>query len=240
MGVNRVFIVGDRHGDWSLLPDWCKNNNTTTQDILITLGDSGILYGEKESFREQFIKKIICDCPITVLDLQGNHSCPPEDREGYVKTLMKIDDDMIGMAYHNFDYPNIYHPINGNTYYIKGKTFLCVGGAGSVDKEIRQMRGWYWTEHEVINPQDMNNIQHQIHTRHFDFVITHTCPFEDMPRDLFMAGVDQSKVDNRMEHFLSKLKKDMKYDIWFFDHFHDDRVISEKMRMVHNEIVRVI
>ena len=47
MGVNRVFIVGDRHGDWSLLPDWCKNNNTTTQYIFITLGYSVILYEYK-------------------------------------------------------------------------------------------------------------------------------------------------------------------------------------------------
>lgn len=240
MGVNRVFVIGDTHGDWNFLSDWCEENHTTTQDILIDLGDSGILYGEKETFREQFLKKNLSMLPITILDLQGNHACPPEDRPEYVKTLMSVDGDMVGMAYHNFDYPNIYHAINGNSYYIKDKVLLCVGGAASVDKEVRLLTGNYWTEHEVIHPQMMNNIQHQIHTRHFDFVLTHTCPFEDMPRDLFMAGIDQSKVDNRMEHFLSKLKKDMKYDMWLFDHFHDDRVISGKMKMVHKKITQII
>ena len=150
---------------------FCENNHTTRNDVLILLGDSGILYGEKEDTREHMLKRYLSTLPITILDIQGNHSCPPEDRaaEGYLKTLMKLGDDMVGIAYQNFQYPNIYHAVNGNTYYIAGHPCLVVGGAGSIDKEYRQMMGWYWTEHEVISLQDMNNILHQIHTRHFDF-----------------------------------------------------------------------
>ena len=135
------------------------------------------------------------------------------------------DDEVqaVGIAYQNFQYPNIYHAVNGNTYYIAGHPCLVVGGAASIDKEYRQMMGWYWTEHEVISLQDMNNILHQIHTRHFDFVFTHTIPTPYIPTDLFIKGVDQSKADRRMEDFLVRVKKEITYDKWYCGHWHANR-----------------
>lgn len=48
----RIFITGDKHGDFSFLPLWCKQNNTTLDDILIILGDAGInYYGGKKDKR---------------------------------------------------------------------------------------------------------------------------------------------------------------------------------------------
>ena len=42
MDYNRVFVRGDTHGYFDWLPDWCKENHTTTNDLLIILGDAGI------------------------------------------------------------------------------------------------------------------------------------------------------------------------------------------------------
>ena len=219
MSVARVFVTGDRHGNWDFLKNWCSNNHTSYQDILIDLGDSGILYGETPDNREIQLKRYLTSCPITILDLQGNHAASPEDREECSKTLMKIDHDMIGMAYQEYNYPNIYYAINGNTYYIKNKTCLCIGGAGSIDKEFRQVMGWYWNPKEVLSKQEMNNILHQIHTRYFDFCFTHTIPAPYTPTDLFLKGVDQSKADRRMEDFLVRVKKEITYDKWYCGHW---------------------
>lgn len=225
MAEVRAFVRGDAHGYFEWIQDFCENNHTTRNDVLILLGDSGILYGEKEDAREHMLKQYLSTLPITILDIQGNHSCPPEDRaaEGYLKTLMKLGDDMVGIAYQNFQYPNIYHAVNGNTYYIADHPCLVVGGAASIDKEYRQMMGWYWTENEVISLQEMNNILHQIHTRHFDFCFTHTIPTPYTPTDLFIKGVDESKADRRMEDFLVRVKKEITYDKWYCGHWHANR-----------------
>lgn len=238
MGVNRIFVHGDVHGNFEWIADFCRDNQTTTSDVLVLLGDSGILYGEKADRAEQIINNYLSSLPVTILDIQGNHACPPEDRveEGYLKTLMKIDDEMIGIAYQQFNYPNIYHAINGNTYYLAGHPCLVVGGATSVDKEWRQLTGNYWTEHEIPSLQDMNNILHQIHTRHFDAVFTHTVPYEYMPRDAFMASVDQSKEKNEMEHYLTRVKKEITYDHWYAGHWHIDRDnVGPNMTILFNE-----
>ena len=42
--VNRVFITGDRHGNFEWLMDWCRENETTTNDILILLGDHALRF----------------------------------------------------------------------------------------------------------------------------------------------------------------------------------------------------
>ena len=223
MSVNRVFVTGDLHGHWENFDEWCVEHHTTYDDVFITLGDSGILYGAEATPEEHAFLEWLNNCPITILDIQGNHACPPEDRPGYLKTLMQVGDDMVGIAYQNYEFPHIYHAINGNTYYLKEHPCLVVGGAYSVDKELRLARGWYWTPNEIINPQDRNNILHQIHTRHFDCVFTHTIPFDYVPRDMFLPSIDQSKVDNTMEHFLTSVKKEIKYDKWLCGHWHVDR-----------------
>ena len=40
----RVFITGDTHGDFNNIAKFCKKNETTTDDVMIILGDAGINY----------------------------------------------------------------------------------------------------------------------------------------------------------------------------------------------------
>lgn len=39
-----IYITGDTHGDFSRINDFCFKNKTTTDDIMIILGDAGINY----------------------------------------------------------------------------------------------------------------------------------------------------------------------------------------------------
>lgn len=47
----------------------------------------------------------------------------------------------------------------------------------------------------------MNNILDKVKGKYFDIVLTHTCPYKYEPREAFMQGLDQSKLDKFMEHF---------------------------------------
>ena len=79
MNYNRVFVRGDTHGYFDWLPDWCEENHTTTNDLLIILGDAGILYYGAKKAREKALKEFISKCPITLLCVRGNHEARPSD-----------------------------------------------------------------------------------------------------------------------------------------------------------------
>ena len=56
--VNRVFITGDRHGDFEWLSEWCRENETTTNDILILLGDHALRFEGAKKPRELYRKNL--------------------------------------------------------------------------------------------------------------------------------------------------------------------------------------
>ena len=61
------------------------------------------------------------------------------------------------------------------------------------------------------------------------------------PRDLFLAGIDQSMVDKSMERYLGEIEFDLDYRRWAFGHFHADRLFpcndGKQMLMLFNENV---
>lgn len=50
--MGRIFIRGDTHGNYDWLREWCDKNNTTTDDILIILGDSALRFEGALTARE--------------------------------------------------------------------------------------------------------------------------------------------------------------------------------------------
>ena len=54
--------------------------------------------------------------------------------------------------------------------------------------------------------------------------MTHTCPLSWEPTDLFLGGIDQSRVDKFMETFLDDIKDRCSWSVWCFGHYHADRV----------------
>ena len=85
----------------------------------------------------------------------------------------------------------------------------------------------------------MNNILDKVKGKHFDIVLTHTCPYKYEPREVFMKGLDQSKVDKSMEIWLNSLKDEIKWTIWLFGHYHDDRKINLGVEMLFYEIQNI-
>ena len=39
-----IYVTGDTHRDFSRIKQFCKEHNTTQDDIMIVLGDNGINY----------------------------------------------------------------------------------------------------------------------------------------------------------------------------------------------------
>ena len=261
--INRVFIRGDTHGDFDWLPDWCRENKTTTNDILILLGDHALRFEGIKKPREAMRKQLVAAQPITIFALRGNHDRPyykeddsewddielkvcPLLTQEYVSSNLKCYDDEM---WHDKDYPNIWYFQDGGHYCIKNKTFFAYGGAYSVDKEWRQLMHWTWYPNEIVSSRRHCEILDIIDHRHFDYVLTHTCPTEWQPTDLFMKNIDQSKIDHTMEKYLSDVLRHIGgYNYWYFGHYHDNRNYGKMSEyewngetiMLFDKIVRII
>ena len=226
--MNRAFVTGDCHKQFMRLEYFCKKENTTLDDVLIILGDSGINYFLDE--RDEWDKKFLSKLPITIIIIHGNHEERAWKCDGYIEKEINRD-NIKGLFYMEEKYPNLLFCHDIDTFSINDKKFLVLSGAYSVDKPYRLEMGYHWFESEQIAKQDMNlflsslheHIQNNNSEMYFDYVLSHTCPFKYMPTDLFLSGIDQSKVDSNTEYFLNEVDHLINYKEWFFGHFHDDR-----------------
>ena len=78
----------------------------------------------------------------------------------------------------------------------------------------------------MVIPPDRNGIYFYLEfaNQKVDFMLTHTCPIQWEPTDLFLGFIDQSKVEKKMEIFLENIKHNMTGNIWCFGHYHADRI----------------
>ena len=233
----RLFITGDRHGCFEDLEYFCQENDTTEGDALVILGDAGILYYGENRAREKNLKAWLSRFPITLLCVRGNHEARPQDRKN-----MLCRDFCGGKAYYEEACPNVLHLTDGGVYSICGKTILSIGGAYSVDKELRLAMNYMWFENEELSLIEMERIYADLLSAnlHYDLILTHTCPEKWIPTDMFIGGIDQSKVSRRMEIFLESVENIADYDHWYFGHYHGNRDINDKVTMLYQEIRRLV
>ncbi len=68
-----------------------------------------------------------------------------------------------------------------------------------------------------------------------DIILSHTCPYKYLPREMFLDGIDQSKVDNSTEYFLDEIEENTSYKLWYCGHYHTDKKI-DKIIFMFNKI----
>ena len=76
-----IYLTGDTHGRFERIACFCKDNDTTPDDLLIILGDAGINY--YGGHRDKKLKQYIASMPITLLCIHGNHERRPTAGLGY-------------------------------------------------------------------------------------------------------------------------------------------------------------
>lgn len=216
--MGRIYIRGDVHGDFSWVKQFCEQEETTRQDLMILTGDSGLLFYGKDNSREKFMKTVCGNAPLTWLVVRGNHDNRPAN-EGME---LRYRDFIKGQAYWEDEYYNIIYAAEIGEYSINLRKFLTIGGAYSVDKFYRIHNHWTWYADEELTDEEMNEGLHKVRGRKYDYIVSHTCPINMEPTWLFMNGIDQSQVSKRMEKFLQRIKNCVNYSCWFWGHYHDD------------------
>lgn len=215
-----IYITGDTHREFSRIFNLCEKMKTTKADILIILGDVGInYYGEED----KEIKKVLSELPITFFCIHGNHENRPENIESYKKKLFKQ-----GLVYYEEEYPNLLFAIDSEIYDFDGKRCLVIGGAYSIDKEIRILRNLGWWEDEQPSYKTKQKVLKMIDKKlKVDIVLTHTCPTRYLPYEVFLPEFDQTKVDRSTEDFLNFVEQKIEYKKWFCGHYHTEKIIDK-------------
>lgn len=196
---------------------------------IIILGDAGLnFYLNQIDDRH---KKELVKYGFQIYCVRGNHEERPENLE----YELIYDENVNGEVYIDPINLNIKYFKDGGEYDIEGHKTLVIGGAYSVDKKYRLLRAGLteetndpkksgWFSNETLSNQEKYKIQVDILNKEYDLILTHTCPYEFEPTDLFLSFINQEEVDKSMEYFLDWVKDNTKWKVWFFGHYHADRV----------------
>lgn len=245
--MGRVFVTGDTHSDFEKIEYFCNRIDTTKDDLMIILGDAGInYYGGK---RDKKLKEYLQRLPITFFCIRGNHEMRPQALPNLTDEMFIFPDETasrprLDLVYFEKEYPNILYAKDGGTYWVDTpngkKSILTIGGAYSVDKQYRLDNGWAWFEDEQLNEEERERIARKAHkVRFHDYVLTHTIPVQWEPTEYFLPFIDQSTVDKTMENWLSEVEKSIVYNNWYAGHYHVDKVVNDKVKLLFHSIIEI-
>ena len=219
-----IYITGDTHREFFRLDYF----NYTSSDILIILGDAGINYFLNHY--DDVIKEKLNKLGLSFFCIPGNH----EERAENISTYKQIT-FFNGLAYAEEKYPNLIFAKSGEVYDIDGLKTLVIGGAYSVDKNMRLIYDYPWFKSEQLTNEEMDEIYTNAKKKSYNIILSHTCPYKYIPREMFLPFVDQSKVDNSMELFLDKIEENISYDKWYCGHYHTEKEI-DKIEFMYERI----
>ena len=244
--IKNWLVRGDVHGVFAWMPKILKGYKPEETAIII-LGDLGIDYFLNHIDERK--KKEIDERGYYIYGVRGNH----EARASDIPTYNKIyDENVKGTVYCDSRFPHIRFFLDYGFYNINNYTCFVIGGAYSVDKWYRLARcamteetnipkksGWF--ANEQLSADEMTDCFQRLKLfgatgKAIDFIFAHTCPYSWEPRELFLGGVDQSTVDNTMEHWLDKVVKIVPWYIYLFGHFHDDQLVRPHVEMFYHDI----
>jgi len=216
-----IKVTGDTHSDpVRFIENNMGDNEWTSDDYLIVCGDFGFIFRNNEAERE-FLDYLETK-PYTICFCDGNHenfpaifSYPKEKwNGGYVHRIRK----------------NILHLMRGQVFEIDGRKVFTMGGAYSIDRYVRKLNFSYWEE-EIPNNQEYREATQNLKENNdeVDIIISHTAPREIIRR----MGKYPDAHDMELTGFLEWIMYQIKYQHWYFGHWHLDQTFDEKHTAVY-------
>lgn len=236
--IKHWIVTGDTHGLSGVYKRiemiFSKSLINPKESALIILGDAGFNFWLTNNERNR--KKDLGKYGLYIYCVRGNHEERPENL-GY---NLIYDENVCGEVYLDADCEYIRYFQDGGEYIIDGYDVLTIGGAYSVDKNYRiaaagGVEGSGWFPGEQLTESEKVAIEEKVQDKYYDFVLTHTCPIQWEPRDLFLPFIDQDSVDKTTEKWLSKISQNIRWVIWCFGHYHASRAESPCVQQFYGD-----
>ena len=226
-----IYITGDIHGRVEPVVDFIIKHQIGSTDLMILLGDVGLNY--YGGIRDIVAKSAANSCGVPMLCIHGNHEMRPATIPTYQTKKWNGGD-----VWYEEKFPNLLFAKDGEIYTIDGKRFLVIGGAFSVDKDYRLANHFGWWADEQPDEETKKRVERVIKTQPVDYILSHTCPFRYIPREMFLPFVDQSRVDDSTERWLDRVEHTVSYKGWYCGHWHTDKRI-DKMHFLFQTVERI-
>ena len=131
------------------------------------------------------------------------------------------------------------HLMRGEIYDIDGKKIFCFGGGYSLDKDYR-VPGRTWWPQEMPDDGEYRNATKNLEECGFtvDYILTHTAPADTVEyMSRLNLGIKNSVVEEfPLTSYLQWIVETVRYDKWFFGHFHIDAEIWRNQYAVLDSI----
>ena len=207
-----IYLTGDIHGDHDLAklsPErFPEQASMTRDDLLIVLGDFGLLWRNDGAFRR--LRRWWTERPYTVAWLDGNH-----ENHDWIDHL-PVSEWCGGRVHRVAD--NVVHLMRGELFTIADESFLVMGGALSVDKAWRT-EGVSWWARELPSHAEGERLFANLAAAggRVDHVLTHTCP-----RAVIEPMFHLTPLDDPTTNLLDELAVRAQFTDWWFGHWHAD------------------
>lgn len=217
--MSRLFVCGDLHATYDIkklnVQIFPEQKELTKEDVLVQLGDFGLLWFEPGTNKEQdYWINWLSMKNFTTLVIPGNH-------ENYDVIENLPWTEMFGnkVQYHNTENGVIYFLKRGAVYNINKKKVWIFGGGDSIDKNKRIVRVSWWPQ-EIPSTKEFDFGMNELDKVGWkvDYVFTHTCPFEIIP----LLGGYIDKMKDPVAQYLQVIQEKLTFEEWHFGHFHVD------------------
>lgn len=248
-----IFVTGDTHSDVRRFKSkrFPQGRELTRDDYVIILGDFGLVWEQKESSKERYWLNWLNDKPWTTLFIDGNHcnfdrlnSYPVEEWHG--GCVHKIRD-------------NVIHLMRGYVFDIDGQKCFCMGGAPSHDikdgvyNSIEQIPAHLvynpyalyrinhlsWWKEEMPSPEEYMRAEMNLALNHneVDFIFTHEI---SQNNKRFLGYYDLKNGDDEtLAAWFNELHYKVKYRGWYSGHYHVNRSMPDRCRVLYENIEQI-
>ena len=202
-----MFILGDIHGNFSTIVNFCRKNISKEPLNLIQVGDFGA--GFRKDFLDDmlYLNDVLNEYNVTLYVIRGNHDDPKFFNGNHNWGNLKLLKDYTVLD-------------------LEGKKILLIGGAISIDRGNRiEGSSWWEDEKFILNDDEIKNINN------INIVITHTAPnfihsteFNGIVKFYIQYDKNLSteliNERNDLTVLYEKLIKNNEINHWFYGHFH--------------------
>lgn len=218
-----IYITGDVHGD---IKDFESRDISKLKkdDVLIITGDFGFIWDNSKP--ELKVRKKLSKKKFRILFVEGVHENFEllnnfEECEIFGSKAKKIAD-------------NIYCLNKGEIYTIDNKQIFALGG-GAVDDIFENadpdpLKNPSLPTDDVLK-YAVDNLQQN--DKKVDLIITHEAPAS------VKRLIRRDSVVNDLNIFLDTLLHNVWYDKWYFGSLHTDRVVSNNMECVYQQVIKI-
>ncbi len=181
-----ILLLGDIHGNTTRLRSAIQKAVECDATALVQVGDFGLFQGKRN---EGEFYEMCKNSSIPVYFIEGNH----DDCSRWVRY------ETVTRVWHD---ANLFYIPRGTVMEIDGRTIAFMGGAASIDKDMRLREGWHWDKEENISGHEVLRLFENAEGKQIDVLITHDVPtsvckthFDDSGKLYFGVGKDWHDVN---------------------------------------------